>query len=85
MERLHPYGVMPPGNAYLETNRDILLVRARGLGNICVLKDDDVILEILSYCSYVELTNLNVCSRALYVYSMHNELWRDVFLRQLFL
>ena len=54
------------------------MVRPRGLGALSKIEDDGVLLEILAFCSHIELTRLNMTSRALYVYSMHNELWRYI-------
>lgn len=77
----HPYGVKPFGNAFLETNETNKFVRRRGLGYLAAIRDDDILLEVLSFCSQKELVRLNVCSRVFYVFSMHNELWRDLMLR----
>ena len=76
----HPYGVLPPGNQFIASPED-LLVRPKGLGRMKCIHDDELVLEILSFCSFKDLGALNCCSRAMYVYSMHNELWRDLVLR----
>lgn len=77
---IHPYGVKPLGNAFFERNKEVMLARQNGLGKFAIVTDD-VLLELLSFCSSRDLVHLNCCSRAFYVYSMHNELWRDVMLR----
>ena len=78
--KVHPYGVLPPGNAFLATSED-LCVRDRGLGAFAVLRDDELLMEVLSFFSFREVAALNCCSRAMYVFSNHNELWRDLVLR----
>ena len=79
----HPYGVQPLGNAFLEANHDVILMRQNGLGKLAFFTDE-ILLDLLSFCSANDLANLNCCSRALYVYSMHSELWRDMMLRYFF-
>ena len=56
-------------------------MRSEGLGGLSVIQDDNVILDILGYCGYRELASLNTCSRAMYVYSMNNDLWRELYLK----
>lgn len=76
----HPYGVKPPGNAFLATNEE-RMVRQNGLGRFNCINDDELLMELLSFLSFREVVALNRVSRAFYVYSMHNELWRDIMLR----
>ena len=76
----HPYGVKPLGNAFLAPD-EVRMVRQNGLGRFACIKDDELLLELLSFLSFREVVALNCVSRAFYVYSMHNELWRDITLR----
>ena len=76
----HPYGVKPLGNAFLASAEE-RTVRQKGLGRFSCIKDDELLMELLSFLSFREVVVLNRVSRAFYVYSMHNELWRDIVLR----
>lgn len=78
--RAHPYGVLPPGNSFLASAAE-LRVREQGLGVLSVIVDDNVILDLLSYCTARDLVQLSSCSRGLYVYTMHGDLWRDLYLK----
>lgn len=76
----HPYGVKPIGNSMLanETERN---VKPYGLGSkLCYLSDESII-EILGYLNGIELAQISLCSRILYVFAMTSDLWRDITLR----
>lgn len=79
----HPFGVLPSGNKYLYASNDGLLsVRSDGLGRTLLARlSDENIIEILSFLPHDTLVAVTICSRALYVFSNHFELWRDLVLR----
>jgi hypothetical protein len=79
--RQHPYGVKPSGNAYFCTQTEAM-VRPFGLGKHLRSITDEALLEMLSFLTPQELASLSACSRALYVYSHHTDLWRDLTLRK---
>lgn len=75
----HPNGVLPAGNAYFSSKK-LLLVRLNGLGFISSVSDE-ILVDILSYLNGLELCFVSITSRALYVFSLFNDLWRDLVLR----
>ncbi len=75
----HPYGVKPWGNYMLDGSSSI---RGTSLGSLHVLNDEALIL-VLSMVSARELCKLAQVSRALYVFSHHSDLWRDLTLKHL--
>ena len=77
----HPYGVLPSGNAYF-CSAEHSLVRPKGLGPLMCIIGDEALVEILGYLNASDLSHTSICSRALYVYSHHSDLWRDVTLRR---
>lgn len=77
----HPYGIKPPGNAFLEEDPRVLATRSRGLGAMRVLTDD-MVLEVLSSLTSTDLSATAKVSRAMYCYSHHSDIWRDLVLRR---
>jgi hypothetical protein len=77
----HPYGVLPLGNAYFCTAEDAK-VRPNGLGPFLRGVTDEALIEVLGYLSSCELAYISACSRVLYVYAHHTDLWRDLTLRR---
>ena len=51
-----------------------------GLGSLRSIKDEAVE-EILSFLSSMDLAEISLTSRAMYVYAHHSDLWRDLTLR----
>jgi hypothetical protein len=76
-ERPHPYGVKPPGNAYLASSSARQL-RCNGLGQDLNRLSDEVLIDLLSFCDAASLVTLARASRALYVYAHNSDLWRDL-------
>jgi len=76
----HPYGVLPAGNSFLYSSDTYIKVKMNGLGMIYSLSDE-IIIDILSYLPHDSLARISACSRVLYVFSCHFELWRDLVLR----
>lgn len=77
----HPYGVLPSGNLYITTDEEKLLRRRRGLGRFLNSITDESLLEVLSFLTNKELARISLASKALYVYSHHSDLWRDLTLQ----
>jgi hypothetical protein len=80
----HPYGALPYGNIHLSStpNRHPDHVRISGLGELCVLNDEQL-LEVISFVDGPSLAQGVVRgSRFLYVTGHHEELWRDLVLRR---
>eukprot|EP00898_Chlorokybus_atmophyticus_P007500 jgi/Chlat1/7751/Chrsp66S07229 len=73
----HPYGVRPLGNMYMDgssTNaRDI------SLGALATLTDE-LLIDILSTLSAKDLCAFGLTSRACYLFTQHEELWRNLYL-----
>ncbi|XP_031501689.1 arginine-specific demethylase JMJ22 isoform X1 [Nymphaea colorata] len=73
------HGVQPLGNLLLAqssfNSRDI------GLGNLCVLTDESI-LDILGLLGAKDLCMLSLVSRAFYVFSNHDPLWRNLVLEE---
>ncbi len=72
----HPYGVKPLGNA-LFAPAELRNSRMRSLGMFARLNEQNL-LDILFYCSSLDLVSLSVSSKMLYVYCHHGDLWRDL-------
>ena len=72
----HPYGVRPMGNMYADSTPSI---RA-GLGAFSRLADQAV-LDLLEMLGAPQLGMLTCCSRALYVYCHHADIWRSLVLK----
>lgn len=77
----HPLGILPLGNIFLETEVSILQMRRKGLGALHVLSDE-IVLLCLSFTSYQGLIQISMSSKACYVYSNIDELWRDLTLSE---
>ena len=77
----HPYGVKPWGN-YMLDGTTASSIRETSLGSLQVLNDEALIL-VLSMVSARDLCNLAQVSKALYVFSHHSDLWRDLTLKHL--
>lgn len=74
----HPYGVQPMGNMYAGAAPSI----RSGLGMLAPLADQAV-LDVLEMLGVRELGMLTSCSRALYVFCHHDEVWRSLVLKVL--
>lgn len=78
----HPFGVKPVGNFYEDAARGVRDCRAPGLGAIARLPDAQL-LELLGFLSATDLSVFGACSRASYVFSAHDELWRTLVLEEM--
>lgn len=78
----HPYGALPYGNIYSDENITGDSVRRRGLGDLRVLNDDQLLHGVLTYLDGHSLGRSVQCSRYLYVCGMVDSLWRDLVLRR---
>lgn len=74
------YGVQPLGN--LLFNSTIHNARDTGLGVLTIFSDE-IILDILGLLDAKELGHLALVSKALYVFTNQEPLWRDLVLEQL--
>eukprot|EP00501_MAST-03F_sp_TOSAG23-6_P001353 GSMAST32.ASY1.ANO1.1405.1 assembled CDS len=73
----HPYGVRLLGNMYADSLLDGFVdCRQTGLGSFGTIRSDDVLLIVFSYFDASALCHLCLASRALYVFSHHDALWR---------
>lgn len=72
----HPYGVQPMGNLYADSAPSI----RGGLGAFSPVADQAV-LHLLEMLDVRQLGLLICCSRALYVYCHHADLWRSLVLK----
>lgn len=68
----HPLGIQPWGNSLLGKDKD---VRTEGLGVLSGLSDE-IMLELLSELTPQALSRLSCCSKALYCFCSHDELWK---------
>lgn len=78
----HKYGALPYGNIYMAEpgfNKDE--VRRKGLGSYLVVLNDEQLLSILQFLDGKSLSRIVQCSRYLYVAGHHDDLWRDLTLR----
>jgi hypothetical protein len=71
----HPYGVQPLGNMYTDSAPSL----RPGLGILAPLPDQAV-LHLLEMLGVRELGLLTCCSKALYVFCHHDEIWRSLVL-----
>lgn len=78
----HPYGVKPVGNFYEDMDKGIEDCRAPGLGKLAFLSDMQM-MALLNYLPATDLSKLGECSRACYVFSSHDELWRTLVLEEM--
>lgn len=76
LERSHPLDIKPIGNLFLANER-IVNVRDTGLGNLAVL-DDEIVISIFANLDAQNLTRCSVVSKAFYVFSQLEELWKNV-------
>lgn len=76
MAKPHPYGVRPSGNALFD---GITECRTGGLGMLRVL-EDDLLLDLLSYCDIKTLARLSQCSKAAYVFAHCEDLFKTIVL-----
>ena len=81
LDEPHPYGVLPYGNLLLVADDEKRLRRRTGLGSMLNAMSDEALVEMLSFLGPQDLAISSRCSRALYVYSHHSDLWRDLTLR----
>ena len=72
----HPYGVQPMGNLYADCAPSI----RGGLGAFSPVADQ-AMLDLLEMLEVRQLGLLTCCSRALYVYCHHADLWRSLVLK----
>lgn len=79
---VHPYGVKPIGNFYEDMDKGVKDCRAPGMGKLAFLSDMQM-LSLLNYLPPKDLSVLGECSRACYVFSSHDELWRTLVLEEL--
>lgn len=78
----HPFGVKPIGNFYEDVERGVRDCRAPGLGALAGLPDVQL-LALLGFLSATDLSVFGACSRASYVFSTHDELWRTLVLEEM--
>ena len=78
----HPYGALPHGNslAHPDPSTSPDHVRSEGLGHLRPLNDEQI-LGVLSFFQGEDLARFVQCSRFSYVAGHHDELWRDLALR----
>ena len=72
----HPYGVQPMGNMYASATPSI----RPGLGLFGLL-GDQAVMDLLEMLEAQQLGLLTCCSRVLYVFCHHDEVWRSLVLR----
>lgn len=81
--RAHPYGVRPWGNYLADRmHAAVTLCRTPGLGRLHVL-DDELVLQVLGMLGPKDLCTIAAVSRAVYVFSHHDDLWRAMALQTL--
>ncbi len=80
LEGSHPYGLKPWGNFFHE--EDQITIRESSLGKLKVLTDE-ILLNVLDFCSPYHLLQLAASSRVLYIFSHHEDLWRAITLKEL--
>ncbi|RLN65834.1 hypothetical protein BBJ28_00012399 [Nothophytophthora sp. Chile5] len=78
----HPLGVKPIGNFFDEMTKGVVECRASGLGRLACLADSQL-LGLLNFCTATDLLRLAECSRAGFIYSSHDELWRVLVLEEM--
>ena len=80
LEGSHPYGLKPWGNFYQDESHTS--IRDSSLGRFGVLKDENI-LGILEMCCPYSLIRLTACSKVLYIFSHHEDLWRAMTLKEM--
>eukprot|EP00903_Cladosiphon_okamuranus_P006136 g6039.t1 len=75
----HPYGVEPRGNIFLGRSSNC---KPKGLGTLAVF-DDERVLELLGFMDASCLGRLAYVSRALYVFSHVEELWKGLVVQEM--
>lgn len=78
----HPCGVKPIGNYFEDAAKGVVECRATGLGRLACLSDIQM-LSLLNFLPPEDLSRLGECSRACYVFSRHDELWRTLVLEEM--
>ncbi|KND00751.1 uncharacterized protein SPPG_03865 [Spizellomyces punctatus DAOM BR117] len=76
----HPQGIKPLGNFLFDSSRGIRECRSAGLGYAAALSDE-LVLDLLSRLQPAELCRLAQCSKALYCFAYHEDLWRALTVR----
>ncbi|TPX58844.1 hypothetical protein SpCBS45565_g07888 [Spizellomyces sp. 'palustris'] len=76
----HPQGIKPVGNFLFDSSRGIRECRSAGLGYAAILSDE-LVLDLLSRLQPAELCRLAQCSKALYCFAYHEDLWRALTVR----
>nr|CCA20147.1 histone arginine demethylase putative [Albugo laibachii Nc14] len=79
----HPSGLKPSGNLYEDIYRGGTCIRRKSLGPFFTALSDEQLLLVLSMLDANGLSCLGSCSRALYVFCSHDELWRALVLEEL--
>ncbi|KAJ3095383.1 hypothetical protein HDU97_007006, partial [Phlyctochytrium planicorne] len=77
--RPHPYGIQPLGNRLFDSN-EIRDVRPEGLGFFAPLEDEMILSLFLMNDSLIDardLCRLSMCSKAMYVLTCVDEIWRQ--------
>ena len=72
LQASHPNGIQPCGNSYT----DVESLRSAHLGNFSMLSDE-VLIDILSGVAARDLLTLAQCSRWLYCFVNHDDVWRQ--------
>lgn len=52
--------------------------RRIGLGNLHYIVSDEIIIDIISFLSYLDICHISIVSRAFYVYSNYSDIWRNL-------
>jgi len=73
----HPYGVQPMGNMFADGAQSSI---RGGLGAFSPV-GDQAVLDLLEMLDARQLGRLTCCSRALYVYCHHADIWRSLVLK----
>lgn len=80
VHRPHPLLVKPSGNALLDPAR-ASVCRNGGLGVLASLPDA-LLLELLGHLPAYALVRLQGASRALFVFTRHQALWKELYITQ---
>mmetsp|Transcript_9052 Transcript_9052/g.12445 ORF Transcript_9052/g.12445 Transcript_9052/m.12445 type:complete len:457 (-) Transcript_9052:23-1393(-) len=76
LERSHPLDIKPIGNLFLSNER-IINIRDIGLGDLGVL-DDEIVISIFANLDAHTLARCGTVSKAFYVFSQLEELWKNI-------
>ncbi|KAJ3001028.1 hypothetical protein HDV02_000097 [Globomyces sp. JEL0801] len=78
---LHPYGIKPFGNSFLDSDNGIKPSKISGLGQFAIL-GDELLLRCLESFHPNLLPILSQTSKAFYIFTYHDDLWKQLVIKE---